>query len=408
LATRVEIDSKDELGELSSAFNTMASQLHHLIGTLDEQVTARTRQLETVMEISQRLAIILDLSDLLRQVVILTKETFNYYHVHIYLLDKSTKLLLLAEGYGQTGAEMKSRGHSIALDAKQSLVALAARNNQIVKVDNVRERADWLPTPLLPDTQSEIAIPIILEAEVVGILDVQENEIAGLDEGDLNLLRSLANQVAVAIRNAQQFEAVEAALTDARAAQELFLEQAWQKAKLTSPDSQYLYKEAGMAVVDDAQRQMFVKARKEALTTSRPRVVSLEDSSSARKALVAPINLRGKPIGDVQLYTSDPGAWTEDNLALIEIVLDQLAQSAENLRLFEETRERASREQTIREITDKLRTATSLEELVQITSRELGEHLSAEHAVMELGLEPELNSTSASELAGNGQHKSKP
>ena len=99
--------------------------------------------------------------------------------------------LVVAAGTGEAGAEMKAKGHSIRLDARTSLVARAARSGEIVRVDDVREAEDWLPNPLLPHTCSEMAVPIILEGGVVGVLDVQEDKIVGLDEGDANLLRSL-------------------------------------------------------------------------------------------------------------------------------------------------------------------------------------------------------------------------
>jgi GAF domain-containing protein/HAMP domain-containing protein len=407
LATKVEINSKDEIGKLGTAFNTLASQLSHSIDTLEEQVAGRTRQLEAVVEISQRLIVILDLDELLRQVVNLTKETFDYYYVHIYLLDKNSKLLQLAEGYGQIGAEMKSQGHHITLDAKPSLVAQAARTGQPVKVDNVREVNNWLPNPLLANTYSEIAVPIILDEQVVGVLDVQSDQIAGLDEGDVNLLRSLANEVALAIRNARLFDEVNTALADAYKAQERYLEQAWQKDKLTSQDSQYLYKKPNTVGVGETESQMFVKARQAALATNRPQVIPLKENNSERYALVAPIQLQGEYIGDLQLYTSAQDRWTETDLAVIETVLDQVAQTAENMRLFEETRQRASREQTIREITDKLRAASSLDKLMETATRELGQHLGVQHTVLRLGLKQQAGPTKDEpEQVQNGSRQS--
>jgi CheY-like chemotaxis protein/signal transduction histidine kinase/ABC-type sugar transport system substrate-binding protein/HAMP domain-containing protein len=205
LTTQVEVSSKDELGELGFAFNTMASQLHELIDTLEEQVANRTRQLEAVMEITQDLAGILDLSDLLRQVVRLTKETFNYYHVQIYLLDKDSRLLLLAEGYGQAGVEMKSRAGDIPLEAEQSLITQAAREGRVKIVEDIRPNSNWLSSPLLPDTRSEMAVPVMLGSEVVGVLDVQSEKVGGLTRNDEVALRSLANQVAVALQTARLF-----------------------------------------------------------------------------------------------------------------------------------------------------------------------------------------------------------
>ena len=186
---------------------------------LTQQLERHTTQLSVISRISYQLSTILDLDVLLAEVVNQIKDNFTYYYAHIYLLDKKNEKLVVAAGIGAAGDEMKAQKHSIALDASTSLVARAARTGKIVRVDNVREAEDWLPNPLLPDTCSEMAVPILLEGEVVGVLDVQEDEVAALAESDANLLRSLAIQVAVAIRNVRNFETVEAALAESRIAQ---------------------------------------------------------------------------------------------------------------------------------------------------------------------------------------------
>jgi signal transduction histidine kinase/HAMP domain-containing protein len=206
LSQQVAITSRDELGILANAFNSMTTQLRTLIDSLEQRVTRRTQQIETVAEISQQLTSILDLPTLLCEVVTMTKETFGYYHVHIYVLAEESKTLIMAEGYGEAGTKMKQQGHQIPLDAPTSLVARAARQREIVLVDDVRQAPDWLPNPLLPDTYSEMAVPIIAEDKIIGVLDVQSDQVAGLDKGDMDLLRSLANQVAVALTNAQLYK----------------------------------------------------------------------------------------------------------------------------------------------------------------------------------------------------------
>ena len=111
-------------------------------------------------------------------------------------------------------------------------------------------------------------------------------------------------------------------------------------------------------------------------------------ASQSQTALVAPIRLQNQTIGTIQLYeTERPHHWSERELALVEVVTEQMAQAAENIRLFDETRARAAREQSIREITDKLRAASSLEKLVKTAAEELGRRFSAEFALIELGVD---------------------
>jgi len=391
LTTQVEISSRDEIGQLGTAFNTMTAQLNHLVDTLEKQVADRTRQFETVAQITRRLAVILDLSDLLSQVVILIKDTFHYYRVQVYLLDKDTQTLQLAEGYGQAGTEMERQGHDIAWDSPANLVAQAARTGSIVQVDNVQEETNWQPNPLyphLPDTRAEIAVPIKVAEQVVGVLDVQADTVFGLGESDANLLRSLADQLAVAIRNARLFEKVETALTEARALQERYDQQAWQKVKAATTKGQYLYVDPGITL-DKREQETMAEAEQQSLVKNAPIVIRNEGSKA--ESLVAGINLRNKTIGVLQLQSKEHRQWTDDDMALVEAITDQLSQTAENLRLFEEAQDRAGREKTIREITDKLKTARNLDMLLETAARELGLRLGARHTVLEMGTERETN-----------------
>jgi anti-anti-sigma regulatory factor/putative methionine-R-sulfoxide reductase with GAF domain len=173
-----------------------------------------------VAALSERFTRILDVEQLLNELVNRVKEDFDYYYAHIYLVDEQHQNLVMTAGVGEAGAEMKASGHSIPVDAVTSLVARAARTGEVVSVENVREVEDWLPNPLLPDTHCEMAVPIMQEEQVVGVLDVQEDEIGGLAEDDANLLRSLAGHVAVALANAQLFADVQEKLETIEAQQQ--------------------------------------------------------------------------------------------------------------------------------------------------------------------------------------------
>jgi GAF domain-containing protein len=399
LEQRAEITERNEFGLLATAFNAMTAQLRELIGSLEERIAARTHRLEIAATMGERMNAILNVDQLLAEVVNQIKESFDYYHAHIYLLDNKGERLVVAEGTGLAGVEMKAQAHNIHLDAPQSLVARAARTGEIVKVDNVREVKDWLPNPLLPDTYSEMAVPIILEEQVVGVLDVQQNKIAGLDEGDASLLRSLANQVAVAMHNSRLFAEVETALSEARVAQARYLEQAWEKSKIEIRGRQYHYARPGAPILAET---VLAKAKQHAVAQSGPAIVAISENDAVEnskstveplgeaeqaRAIVAPIILHDLTIGTLQLHPAHVDqVWTEADVAITEAVINQLVQTAEHLRLFEETRERAGREQTIREITDKLRAAPNLQQLAIIATRELNEKLGGMHAGLELGI----------------------
>ncbi len=389
---QVNVSSQNEMGVLATTFNKMTSQLKDLYTTLEQRVANRTERLEIVATLSEQLSGILKLEDLLAQVVNQIKDRFDYYHTHIYLLDDAGQNLVVAEGVGEAGAVMKAKRHSIPLNAQTSLIARAARTAEIVRVDNVREAEDWLPNSLLPNTYSEMAVPIVLEGRVVGVLDVQQDRVAGLDEADANLLRSLVNQVAVAMRNARLFDEVETALTEAYAAQERYTEQSWEKAKIVARRGQHHYARPDVPALTEAQIQALTEAKVKALKESR--LLTLANNNNLDvTVVVSPILLRNIPIGSLQICSSSADqTWAEDDLEMIEAIVQELALAAENLRLFEETRERASYEQTVRQITDKLRSAPNLDTLLETAARELGQRLGVRHTVLELGIETRSDS----------------
>ncbi|RME43019.1 MAG: GAF domain-containing protein [Caldilineae bacterium] len=383
---------QDEIGVLVDAFNRMADRIRGLVGSLEERVAARTRRLETIAALSERLNAILDVDRLLDEMVHRLKEEFDYYHVHVYLLDETGKNLVVAAGVGDAGAVMKASGYHIALDAPTSLVARAARSGRVVRADNVRETPDWLPNPLLPDTHAEMAVPIVLaeDGTVVGVLDVQHDQTGVLDETDATLLRTLANQVAVAIRNARHFASVQAQLDEARATQEKYTTQAWQKVQVERRGVVYQRTRPGAPRLS---RTLSQKIERDILQTGKPARLPINRHSGnadlKNPALAAPIQIQNQPIGSIQLIeTEQEHPWTDDDLALIEAVAEQIAQTAETIRLFDEIHRRASREQTIREITDRLRAAPTLEALLETAARELGMRLQIPHTVLEIGIAP--------------------
>jgi|GEM_PF-2285016 len=171
----------------------------------EEALAKRVAELQTVAQVGTAVTTILDVNKLLQEVVDLTKRSFSLYHAHVYLFNEAGDTLVLAAGAGEVGRQMVKQGWSIPLEREHSLVARAARSRQGVVVNDVRQEPDFFPNPLLPHTRAEMAVPLIVGDQLLGILDAQADTIGRFTEEDVRLQTILAGQVAVALQNARSF-----------------------------------------------------------------------------------------------------------------------------------------------------------------------------------------------------------
>jgi signal transduction histidine kinase len=181
--------------------NARIAEVEKLSTTLEERVLDRTYRLELIATLSGHLSSILDLNTLLKVMVNQVKDGFGYYHVHVYLFDEATDHLIMTEGSGYVGQQLKAKNHYLL--AGQGIVGLAATTQQPFVSNNVDEVANFIRNPLLPNTQSELAVPLLKGEQVLGVLDIQSDQLNRFSDEDISLMQSLANQTAIAIDNAR-------------------------------------------------------------------------------------------------------------------------------------------------------------------------------------------------------------
>jgi GAF domain-containing protein len=364
----------------------------------NERSSQQTSLLQTAIEIARAGSSILDPDKLLDQVVNQIQNGFSpmgVYHVGLFLLDEAQRSAVLQAATGEAGRLSLEMGYRLELD-DTSTIGWCITHCQARVTSNVERGAmQFGPIPM-PHTRSEIALPLRSRGHILGALSVQSTQEAAFGETDVAVLQTMADQVAVAVDNARLFSQTETMLEEVQAVQRRYLGQAWQDFLATRPVSQVEYTQPGAELGDgDAIRE----ARRQVMIQGQTVVVEPQpDAGSNGVALVVPLKLKEQVIGTMVLQETDPHRpWTDEEMAMAETIAEQAALTVDNLRLMEETQRRAGREQLTREITDKMRRANDIDDLMLTAIREMSVALGTSNAFVQLStpfgfMEPEVTS----------------
>jgi HAMP domain-containing protein len=209
---RVPEERTDELGQLASAFNRMADDLSGMYRSLEDKVEERTRFMQTAADVARAVVATPNLDDLLRRTVDQIRDSFDFYHVSIFLLDEKGEYAVLRESTGEVGQALKARNHRLKVGS-QSIIGWVTDNNMPRVASEVGEDPVHFRNELLPETRAEAAVPLQVAGRILGALDVQSTEPEAFDENVIEVIQTLADQLSAAIQNA------ELAQTSATAAQ---------------------------------------------------------------------------------------------------------------------------------------------------------------------------------------------
>ena len=197
----ISTDSPFELAPLAISLNDMATQLQNL----EQRVRERTRDLEVAAQVAREVSTELTLDELLPEIARLTQAGFNLYHVTIFLYDPDSQHLFYANGTGEAGQHMREDHWVFHRDDAPGLVPRCARTRQSVLVNDVQVDQDHKPNRWLPQTRAELALPMIVGDQLIGVLDLQATETHAFRTDDLRILTALAAQLAIAVQNAQRY-----------------------------------------------------------------------------------------------------------------------------------------------------------------------------------------------------------
>lgn len=194
-------------GPLAITINNLL-QLENLKTAFEAQSEQRL-QLQTAAEVAAATTSILDVDELIQKSVNLIKERFDLYYVGLFLTDPETNYSILRAGTGEAGRVQLERKHRLPIGG-QSLIGGASRDGKARIIQDVTANKEWRPNPVLPDTRSELAIPLRVRDRVIGALTVQNVKPNAYSPELISTLQTMCDQLAVAIENAQLLTYAEA------------------------------------------------------------------------------------------------------------------------------------------------------------------------------------------------------
>jgi len=347
--------SVEELASANAILNYTQSELQNRSTELviaNEQLENRTQKLHGIAEIARTTTAIHDFDQLLPVITSAISQKLEYYHVGLFLLDEQKQFAILRSANTPDGLRMLNRGHRVSV-GHISPIGFAAQAGQARITLDTGADSKFLNNVDLPDTRSQIVLPLGSGDEIVGVLDIQSREVNAFSDDDVSTLSILADQVTIAIENALLYEQSQTALREADITSRQVASQAW---------SDY-----GRTIQTRGYRYDGIK--------SEP----LKDTKATRReddSLLIPVQLRDQTIGCLKLKTADPTRqWTDDELIMVKATAERVALALEGARLLEEAQKRAKRESFLSDITAKLGTSFQLDSILRDTVEELGQTL---------------------------------
>ncbi len=329
-----------------------------------------------------------DLTRLLPRIVDVISEQFGFYHTGLFLLDASKEWMVLQAASSEGGQHMLARGHRLQVGSQSIVGYVAARGERRVALD-VGADAVFFDNPDLPETRSEMAVPLRVRGAILGALDVQSTAPQAFTDEDVAVLQALADQVAMAVNNAQLLKQVAESLESERRAYGEQVRGAW---------LQMLEARAELGFYDDGQAivpagDLWRPEMRAALNVG----TVVEDKEAA--ALAMPIRIRDQVVGVLDGRKADGSQWSPEEIELLQTLIDQLSAALEGAQLYEDTQRRAVRERIIRQITEQMRRSADMEGILRTTLTQLGQTIDAPQVYVRLGTEALLRRKSGDEPA---------
>lgn len=373
---KIQLEENRELNELRQSLEERVNQRTAELDTANQFNLRRARQFEAISQVVKAISSIQDLDTLMPRITQVISEQFNTYHTGIFLLDKEREFAVLRASNSMGGQKMLERGHKLQVGQTGIVGFVTATGRARIALD-VGTDAAYFDNPDLPDTRSEIALPLRYSGQVIGALDVQSLDANAFGQDDIEALTTLADQVAVTINNTLILEEARKSLNESQSAFGNFTRDSW---KIMQPKSLGLGFQLKESVITPLDQPLTGKHIQEAVASGAT-VISDKDNGGSN--LTIPIRLRGKTIGIINLRTAQQKL-TSDDADIAESVTERLSLAIETALLIQTTQHRADVERITSDISSRINSSTRFETILQTAAQELSRALGGSDVLVQI------------------------
>jgi GAF domain-containing protein len=345
-----------------------------------EQRTRDLRRHRTYLEVASLMAreisLEADEDTLFRTALAVIQRYLGFYHAGIFILDEAKEYAILRAASSEAGQRMIAAGHRLKKGVEGIVGYVVEKGEARIALD-VGKDAVHFKNPYLPDTRSEIALPIRVGQEVIGALDIQSTEVSAFSEEDIQVLQAMADQLGVALERRQLIERLQHYTTELETRYRQVVRQQWRD-YLRSSHTPRGYRwcanrleviKTPPAEIEQISRQM------QSLLKSSP--------SEDQHTFFLPIRARGEPIGTIEVKIQGKGI-PEETLRLLHNVAERIGLALENARLLEMMRVRVEREHLVSELGSRVQAATDVEGILRAAALEIGRALGVSEVLVQL------------------------
>lgn len=372
------INRPDDFGLLARTFAILREQIRNVIDEQSARIANTVRDLQSTQEVVQVAANQRDLQVLMDRVVNLIIETFpNIYHAQIFLVDEDRQYAVLRASTGEPGKQLLARGHRLGVGSV-SVIGQVTEEARIVVARDTDESQVHRRNKYLPDTRAELAVPLISNNVVIGALDVQSRLSGSFTDDQISILRTMADQITIAIENTRLYQESIRRLEEIETVNKEVTRQAWFDYLNAQRQTELIHQVGTYQFTDDD-----LSIREQAIQSNEAVIGTVTERGTIPFAV--PIQLRGQTLGAAEWELTEAD-FTREKVLLAQELVNRLALSLDNARLFQTSQRATSRERLVNEISTKLTAQTDIEAILQTAVREVGQALHAPQVEISLNI----------------------